>query len=132
MTAPETHRPTSDLLSELRQAVKDLPRLRLHVHPDSAMWIAISVQNTGMSPYVQVVPDVDCPELGRGWVETLTVDQWREMRSLVGQLATVTDHRLGALTGTLLSLDHDEAKLDLGADDVRFLRWVAIAPASGQ
>lgn len=50
-------RSTSDLLDELRDRVLNRPKLRLHVNPASAMWISISVQNTGLSADVVVVPD---------------------------------------------------------------------------
>jgi hypothetical protein len=119
----------SDLLDRLRDAVADKPRLRLHVNPDSAMWISISVQSTGLSEHVLVVPDPACPEVGKGWIEELSTVQWREMRALVGQRVTVTDARLGTLSGTLLALDHREARLDLGDGDVRYLFWITVEPA---
>jgi hypothetical protein len=123
---PTEQRSNSDLLAELRQGVLDLPRQRLHVHPESAMWISISVQQTGLSPYVQVVPDPACPEIGKGWIEEQTTERWRELRSIVGQRATVRSEALGALTGVLLALDHAQARLDLGGGDVRYLRWITI------
>lgn len=126
---PTEPRSNSDLLGDLRESVLNLPRQRLHVHPDSAMWISISVQQTGLSPYVQVVPDPACSEVGKGWIEEQTAEHWRELRSLVGNRVTVRDGTLGALTGVLLALDHGEARLDLGGD-VRYLRWVSIDPSS--
>lgn len=122
-------RSNSDLLAELRESVLDLPRRRLHVHPDSAMWITISVGKTDLSPYVQVVADPACPEIGMGWIEDVTAERWRELRSLVGRRVTVLSERLGALTGVLLHLEHGEARLDLGNGDVRYLRWITVDPA---
>lgn len=94
------------------------------------MWISLSVQHAGLSPYVQVVPNPACPELGKGWVEAVTAEQWRELRSLVGQRVTIRDAALGALSGVLLTLDHSQARLDLGGGDVRYLRWIAIDPTA--
>ena len=126
MTAPDEHRSNNDLLNHLQALVADTPRYRFHVNPDSAMWI---VQNTGLSPHVQVVEDPQCTDAGKGWIETLTVEQWRWLLALVGSRVTVRTARLGALTGELLALDHSEARLDLGDDDVRYLPWISIAPA---
>lgn len=128
-----THRDNSDLLSELRAAVAERPRLRLHVHPESAMWISMSVQNTGLSEHVEVVPDPACSEVGKGWIERLTTAQWREMLALVGHRATVTASWPEALQGTsldgvLLALDHGEARLDLGGGDIRYLPWISVGP----
>ncbi len=128
MTAATEHRSNNDLLTELRAAVDNRPRWRLHVHPDSAMWIAISVQSTGLSEHVQVVRDPGCPEEGLGWIETLSTEQWRAMRALVGQRVAVETYELGTLTGTLLSLKHNEARLDLGDNDIRYLPWISIQP----
>lgn len=128
MTTPTQLRPTLDLLSDLRAAVDDRPRWRLHVHPDSAMWITIGVQNAGMAAYVRVVGDPACAEIGKGWIETLTVDQWRKLRALVGQQVTVSTAPLGTLSGTLLALDDKEARLDLGDGDVRYLPWITVEP----
>lgn len=128
MTTPETQS-NSDLLAQLKAAVADIPRHRLHVNPDSAMWISISVQNTNLSAHVQVVPDPDCTEAGQGWIETLTVDEWRAMRALIGQRVTMKTDSLGTLTGVLLALDHSEARIDLGDDDVRYPRWITIESA---
>lgn len=128
MTTPIAHQPNSDLLDELRRSAAELPRWRLHVHPDSAMWISISVQGTGLSPYVRVVPDPDCREVGKGWIETLTVDQWRELRAQVGHLVVVETAELGALAGTLRALDHSVAQVDLGDGDIRYLPWITVTP----
>lgn len=125
---PDT-RANSELLDELRAAVADQPRSRLHVHPGAAMWIAISVRNTGLDEHVQVVADPACHDAGRGWIETVSVEQWRAVRALVGHRVTVSTADLGDLTGTLLALDHHEARLDLGDGDVRYLPWLAIQPA---
>ncbi len=130
-TEPTELRSNSELLEGLRDHVQGLPRHRLHVHPGDAMWIAISVQQTGLSPYVQVVPDPACPELGKGWVEEQTAEQWRQLRCLVGQRVTIRSEPLGTLTGVLLKLDHHQAELDLGGGDVRYLRWIAIGPVAG-
>lgn len=116
----------SELLDRLKLMVADTPRLRLHVSPGSAMWIAVGVRNLGLDGHVQVVPDPDCPDPGLGWIEELSAQQWREIRAMVGQTVTVTDARLGALTGTLLTLDHREARVDLGEGDVRYLHWISI------
>jgi hypothetical protein len=126
-----TQEPTFELLDRLKAAVTDKPRLRLHVHPEAAVWISISVRNTGLSEQVQVVPDPACPEQGKGWIEELSVEQWRQMRALVGGPAIVSDARLGALAGTLLSLNHREAQLDLGGGDVRYLHWITVEPQRG-
>jgi hypothetical protein len=120
------HRSNSDLLDDLRAEVKDSPRRRLHVHPDSAVWIMIGVQNTGLSHHVQVVADPECREVGKGWIEALTVERWRDMRALAGRQVTVKTCELGALTGTLLALDHGEARLDLGDGDIRYLPWIEV------
>jgi hypothetical protein len=117
---------TSNLLDQLKTIVADTPRHRLHVNPNSATWIAISVQNTGLSPHVQVAEDPQCQDAGKGWIETLTVEQWREKLALVGRRVTVRCARLGELTGELLALDHGEARLDLGGDDIRYLPWITV------
>lgn len=130
LTALPQHQSNSELLDQIRSAVDDRPRYRLHVHPDAAMWISIGAQNTGLSPHVQVVPDPACREVGKGWIEILTVEQWRRLRGLVGQRVTVTTANLGALTGDLLALDHSEAQLDLGGDDIRYLTWITVEPAN--
>jgi hypothetical protein len=131
-TSPRPNtRSNSELLNELRAALADQPRSRLHVHPEAAMWIAVSVRNTGLGEHVQVVPDPACCDVGQGWIETMNADQWRALRALVGQWVTVSTADLGNLTGTLLGLDHHEARLDLGAGDVRYLPWLAIHPAEG-
>lgn len=132
MPAPIEGAPNGELLDELRRSVAELPRRRLHVHPGSAMWMSVGVQGTGLSPYVQVVPDPQCQEHGKGWIETITVDQWRELRALVGRTVVVQDATLGVLTGTLLTLDHAEARLDLGDSDVRYLRWITVIPAGDE
>ncbi len=124
--ATAVHRSHDDLLSELQAGFANPPRRRLHVHPDAVMWIAISVQNTGLSPHVCVVPDPDCPEVGKGWVEVFTGEQWAGMLALVGRRVAVRTATLGALTGTLLKLDNTEARLDLGDGDVRYLPWISI------
>lgn len=134
MTAPVEYRSNHELLSELCAEVLDVPRRRLHVHPESAMWISIAVQNMGLSPHVQVVRDPDCREAGRGWVETLTVEQWQTMRALVGERVRVKaswpEMLAGAwLQGALLALDHGEAQLDLGGGDIRYLQWIEVTPA---
>lgn len=126
MIALEDHQSNSDLLAQLKAAVADTPRHRLHVRPDDAMWIAISVQSTGLSPHVQVVEDPQCQDAGQGWIETLTVAQWREKLAMVGRRVTVRCARLGELTGELLALDHGEARLDLGDGDIRYLPWITI------
>lgn len=125
---PET-RSNSDLLDELRSAVADRPRWRLHVHPEALMWIAISVHNTGLTEHVQVVADPGCRDIGQGWIETFSVEQWRALRALVGRQVSVSTADLGGLTGELLSLDHAEARLDLGDGDVRYLPWLTIQDA---
>lgn len=94
------------------------------------MWIAIGVQNTGMSEHVQVVGDPACPEVGKGWIQPLTAEQWRELRALVGQQVTVSTADLGTMSGTLLALGDKEARLDLGDGDVRYLAWLTVEPAS--
>jgi hypothetical protein len=126
-----TQEPNSDLLDRLKAAVADKPPFRLHVNPDSAMWISISVRNTGLGDHVQVVPDPACPEQGKGWIEELSTEQWGQMQALIGELVTVTDARLGVLTGKLLTLDHREARLDLGDGDVRYLFWITVEPGAG-
>lgn len=130
MAEPTVSRSNSDLLDELRRKVLDLPRQRLHVHPESAMWISMSVQHAGLSPHVHVVADPECLEVGKGWIEQQTAEQWRELRSMVGQQVEVQAETLGALSGVLLALDHGEARLDLGGGDVRYLRWISIVPTA--
>ncbi len=128
MTDPSAHQSNNDLLNHLQALVADTPRYRFHVNPDSAMWIAIGVQNTGLSPHVQVVEDPQCTDAGKGWIETLTVDQWRWLLALVGSRVTVRTARLGALTGELLTLSDSEARIDLGENDVRYVPWISITP----
>jgi hypothetical protein len=101
----------------------------LHVHPDAAVWTSIGVGNLGLSEHVQVVVDPDSPQVGLGRIEELTRQQWRQLRALVGSRVTVTDARLGALTGRLLSLTHGEAQLDLGEGDIRYLMWITVEAA---
>jgi hypothetical protein len=132
VTAPAQHRPNSDLLDELRSAAASRPRWRLHVHPDSAMWISISVQGTGLGEHVRVVPDPSCPELGKGWIETLTTEQWAGLLALVGQQVIVTTSGLGVLSGELLALNDREARVDLGDADIRYLPWITVEPANGK
>jgi hypothetical protein len=129
VTPPPQYRPNLELLDDLREAVAARPRWRLHVHPDAAMWISIGVGNTGMSEHVRVVPDNDCPEAGKGWIETVTAERWRELQALTGQPVTVTTATLGPLTGTLLALDDTEARLDVGGGDLRYLPWISVIPA---
>lgn len=124
----DEYRSNPDLLDELRALVRDRPRYRLRVHPEAAMWIAVSVHNTGLDAHVQVVPDPACPAVGRGRIEALSVEQWRALRALVGHRVTVSTADLGRLTGTLLALTDAEARLDLGDDDVRYLPWLDIEP----
>jgi hypothetical protein len=126
VTAPTGPTSNSDLLEYLRTAVDNRPRWRLHVHPEAAFWLAISVQNTGLSEDVRIVSDPACQEVGKGWLETLTVDQWLQLRALVGQQVTVTSVALGVSVGTLLALDHVEARIDLGGGDIRYLDWLTV------
>jgi hypothetical protein len=115
-----------DLLDELRWAINETPRKRLHVASDSAPWISVSVGNTGLSDHVTVVPDPACEHLDQGWVENLTIEQWAQMRALVGQAVTVEDARIGSIRGTLRALDHRTAEVDLGGGDVRYLMWITV------
>jgi hypothetical protein len=126
-------RSNSELLDELARVVAALPRQRLHVHPDSVMWIVHSVQYAGLGQHVEVVADPACPEVGLGWIETLTIEQWRALRALVGRRVTVATAERGKFTGRLVALDHSEALLDPGGGIrgiPRRLPWLAIEPAS--
>ncbi len=131
MTTTPDLRPTSDLLAELRDQARFKPKLRLHVNPDSAMWIMVSVQNTGLSDEVAVIPDPAVEPAGRGWIEEIPPDRWRQMLGWVGtgQRVHVTDAQLGRITGTLVSLDDREAVVDLGDDDQRYVYWASIEEA---
>lgn len=120
-------RSNPELLDDLRDEVERQPRRRLHVHPESVLWILIGVQHAGLSPHVQVVGDPACREAGKGWIETLTVEQWRGMRALVGSRVTVTT-RLGTMTGVLKALNQHEAQLDPGDGAVRYLSWISVEP----
>ncbi len=121
-------RSTSDLLDELRDRAQFRPKLRLHVNPDSAMWISMSVQNTGLSGDVVVVPDPTVQPAGKGWVEEIDAQRWRRMLGWVGtgQRVHVADAELGRITGVLVSLDDREAVVDLGGDDRRYVYWASI------
>lgn len=121
-------RSTSDLLDELREEVADQPWWRLHVRSSSAMWIAISVENMGLSGHVRVVADPACRDAGRGWVEVVTAERWRALRGLVGQRVVVATAELGRLTGVLVELERGEARLDLGGGDLRYLPWLTVEP----
>ncbi len=127
---PELH-PTSDLLDECRERTRMRPKLRLHVNPDSAMWITMSVANTGLDGDVQVVPDLAVEPAGRGWLEEIDPQRWRQMLGWVGtnRRVHVTDARRGRITGTLVSLDDREAVVDLGGDDHRYVYWISIEEA---
>jgi hypothetical protein len=120
------HRSNPNLLDELRAAVAAMPRKRLHVHPDAAMWMVLSVGHARLSEHVQVVSDPACTDVGRGWIENLTVDQWRRLRSLVGQQVILESSELGIMRGELLRLDHRTAMIDVGGQDVRYLSWITI------
>jgi hypothetical protein len=126
----DDQRSNEQLLNWLIAAKADVPRWRLHIHPRSAIWISLSVQHHGLGQFVEVVPDRACRDLGRGWVEALTAEQWRAMRDLVGTRVEVFTPDLGRLVGTLVALDHAEARLDLGDGDVRYLTWLSVQPAA--
>lgn len=121
-------RSTSDLLAELRDRALNRPKLRLHVNPESAVWIMMSVQRTDLSGDVVVVPDPAIQPAGQGWVEEIDSRRWRQMRGWVGtdQRVHVDNADLGRITGTLVSLDSREAVVDLGNDDVRYVYWTGI------
>ncbi len=125
-------RSTSDLLDELRDRARLRPRWRLHVNPDSAMWIVMSVANTGLDGDVAVVPDPAVGPAGEGWVEEIPSDRWRTMLGWVGtgQRVHVDTAELGRITGTLVKLDDQEAVVDLGDDDWRYPYWINIEEAS--
>ncbi len=123
----------SDLLAQLRADVDAIPRLRFHTHPDSAMWMQISLGHLKLLEYVQIVADPACTDLGLGFIERITVEQWQAMRALVGHRVLIDAERLGLLTGTLVALTHDEARVDVGTPDkpdLRYLRWIRIGPAA--
>jgi hypothetical protein len=128
MTTTPALRSTSDLLDELRDRALNRPKLRLHVNPDSAMWIQISVQNTGLSGDVMVVPDPAVEPAGKGWVEEIDPRRWQQMLGWAGtgQRVDVDNADLGRITGTLVSLDSREAVVDLGDDDRRHVYWTSI------
>ncbi len=118
--------PNLDLLEQLREIAHARPRDRLHVHPGSAMWLSMSISHHGLGQHVQIVPDPACTEPGRGFIEWVSHDRWDYLRSLVGTRVRVSDARLGELTGVLLTLDHREARVDVGDGDVRYLHWISI------
>jgi len=121
-------RSTSDLLDELRDRAKLRPRLRLHVNPNSAMWIAMSVANTGLDGDVAVVPNPAIEPAGMGWVEEIPTDWWQTMLGWVGtdQRVHLDTAELGRLTGTLVKLNDREAVVDLGGNDWRYPYWINI------
>lgn len=131
MTEAATHRSNLELLNELQALVADRPRFRLHVHPESAVTLMISVQYKTLSEHVQVVQDPACTDRGQGFIEEVTAEQWRYWRLLVGRRVVVASSELGTVTGTLLELDHRTATVDLGDNDTRYLSWITIA-ADGQ
>ncbi len=135
MTTP---RPTSKVLTELRNLVdSDRGRHRLHINPGESMWACVSVRNTGLDPYVQVVPDPGVPS-GHGWYETVSPRRWREYQVLVGGRVAVTfaewapvgaeRYDVGCHVGTLVSLTDREAVVDSGGDRF-YLPWITLEAA---
>ncbi len=127
MTFPRSNNEVLDELADLVN--RERPRYRLHVHPDDAMWICISTNHAALSPHVRVVPDPQAPS-GQGWYETLDSGRWAELQALVGRRVVVETARVGRMTGVIVSLDDNEAVLDVADDDRRYLPWITIEAVS--
>ena len=123
-------RRTYELLDELKERIKDRPKLRLHVNPESAVWIIMSIEETGLGGHVRVVPDPGIVEAGRAWLEEFSVEQWRAMHGLVGtRVRAQTD--IGEFVGTLIELSDSEMVIDPAGDpnDRRYVYWLTIEAA---